>query len=84
MVPAARPALGALLVLALASPGTAAATVGGGAILTVYQNCDQPGPTPDCQYHPYANTVTPANTTMDMSRQLQLSSGGASHGRWSH
>ena len=40
-------------------------------------NCAQPGPTPGCQYHPYVNTVTPGNTTMNMSRQLQLSSGAA-------
>ena len=48
-----------------------------GTIFAVYQNCDQPGPTPGCKYHPYANTVPLANTTMDMSRQLQLSSGAA-------
>jgi len=65
----------ALSVLALV-PAEAAAD-GAGTILMVYQNCDQPGPTPACQYHPYANSVVPANTTMNMSRQLQLSSGDA-------
>ena len=62
----------ALLGAALAGPAMA-----GGNILAVYQNCAQPGPTPGCTYHPYANTVAPTNTTMNMSRQLQLSTGDA-------
>ena len=68
-------ALGIALAAVEAIPSTAILT--GGDILATYMNCAQPGPTPGCQYHPYANTVTPGNTTMNMSRQLQLSSGAA-------
>lgn len=48
-------------------------------LLIAYMNCNQPGPTPGCRYHPYWNTVTPTNTTMDPYQQLQISSGQA-HG----
>ena len=68
-------ALGIALAAVEAIPSTAILT--GGDILATYMNCAQPGPTPGCHYHPYANTVTPGNTTMNMSRQLQLSSGAA-------
>jgi hypothetical protein len=43
----------------------------------VYMDCAQPGPSPGCKYHPYYNSVTTRNTTMDMTQQLQLSTGRA-------
>lgn len=67
-----------LLSLALVGGVVAAQThLSADRILMAYMDCAQPGPTPGCAYHPYYNTITTANTTMDMKQQLQISAGKA-------
>ena len=65
------------LPLALASSAEALAASAEEGRMIAYMNCYQPGPTPSCTYHPYFNTVTPQNTTMNPSQQGQLSAGKA-------
>ena len=65
------------LPLALASSAEALAASAEEGRMIAYMNCYQPGPTPSCTYHPYFNTVTPQNTTMNPSQQRQLSAGRA-------
>ena len=75
MAAAAACLLAAGLAAAATAPPTAALPSGN--IHTAYMACAGAGPTPGCKYHPYFNTVTPTNTTMDMARSLQLSPGRA-------